>query len=191
MHIQVWSLDAEMLACAEMVPSPAYAVLVCFPLTAEYRKAAGIAAVSGDGTGPYFMRQTVPNACGTVALVHAFAALPLEMQQLAVKTDSPHSDWLGSFVAKTQAQDAMQRAAALEDDEALSASHNTMAAQGDTNVEAFQAPGAADNDYKAVMHFVAYVRSSVSLTHMLMCRVRTWLCAVFRMTNCLSAFCSP
>ena len=60
-----------------MLPAPSYALLVCFPLTPVYRKAAGEAATSAEAAaGPYFMHQTIPNACGTVALIHAYANLP-------------------------------------------------------------------------------------------------------------------
>ena len=150
---EVFGLDPDLLA---FVPAPSYAVLVCFPLTAEYRKAAGEAEIAAAASGPYFMHQSVPNACGTVALVHAFANLPHA-------TRGSGCGWLEEFVAKTQCQDAMERAAALEDDEGLAAAHNTMAQQGDTRVEAFQAPSSADNAFQAVLHFVCYVHHEGTL----------------------------
>ena len=47
--------------------------------------------------------------------------------------------------------------AALEDDEALAAAHNTMASSDATNVDAFAAPSAASTSFQAVLHFVCYV----------------------------------
>ena len=47
--------------------------------------------------------------------------------------------------------------AALEDDEALAAAHNTMASSGATKVDAFAAPDAARSSFQAVLHFVCYV----------------------------------
>jgi len=154
---EVFGLDPDLLA---MVPSPAYAVLVCFPLTAEYRKAAGEAETADAARGPYFLHQSVPNACGTVALVHAFANMPEGEKGAA---DGAPSQWLHDFVAKTKELDAMGRAAALESDEALAASHNSAAQQGDTNVESFQAPSASANAFQAVLHFVCYVHHDGNL----------------------------
>ena len=103
----VYGTDEELLA---MVPTPAYAVLVCFPLTAKYRQAAGEADASSDPAAhaPYFMHQSVPNACGTVAMVHAYANLPE-----AHKAAAGGSGWLQAFVHKTSALDAMRRAVYL------------------------------------------------------------------------------
>ena len=73
-------------------------------------------------SGPYFLQQTVSNACGTVALIHAYAA---HAATAGVASDG----WLGSFVGRTAGKTSVERAACLEDDEALAVSHNDMARQ--------------------------------------------------------------
>ncbi len=64
------------------------------------------------------------NACGTVALVHAYAAFAAEAGG-AAGTEG----WLGGFVSRTAGMTSVERAAALEEDEALAVSHNDMARQ--------------------------------------------------------------
>jgi len=130
-----------------MVPGPVHAVLVCFPLTDSYKESvlSSTPQESPEG-GPYFMRQSIPNACGTVGLVHAFANL-----------SSPQSEgWLGTFVANTSGQSPLERAGALETDEGLAIVHNDSAMQGDTNVAQFQG-AQGGGAYTDILHFVCYV----------------------------------
>jgi hypothetical protein len=68
----------------------------------------------------------VSNACGTVALIHAFAA---HAAAVGTGTGEIQDGWLGNFVSRTADLDSVGRAAALEDDEALAVSHNDMARQ--------------------------------------------------------------
>ncbi len=66
------------------------------------------------------------NACGTVALVHAYAALATAAGGPA---EGEGEGWLGGFVTRTARMTSVERAAALEEDEALAVSHNDMARQ--------------------------------------------------------------
>jgi ubiquitin carboxyl-terminal hydrolase L3 len=72
----VWGLDADALS---FVPRPVLAVLVLFPLTAEYEKfrleeEARITAEGQKVTSSLcFIRQTIGNSCGTIGLLHALA----------------------------------------------------------------------------------------------------------------------
>uniref|UniRef100_A0A4W5JZM2 Ubiquitin carboxyl-terminal hydrolase n=2 Tax=Hucho hucho TaxID=62062 RepID=A0A4W5JZM2_9TELE len=63
------------------VPSPSCALMLLFPLTQQHesfrQQQAG--KVSG-GTGLYFLKQTVVNSCGTVALLHAVANNPTHIE---------------------------------------------------------------------------------------------------------------
>lgn len=139
---EIFGFDPELLS---LVPSPCHAALVCFPLTDEYVEGAK-AATAVDANGVYFLRQTVPNACGTVALMHAHANLPAEAR-------AGSEGWLVDFTTATAAKTPLQRAAALEEDEALAVKHNQMAEEGDTNVQSFDGSSA----FNAVLHFVCYV----------------------------------
>jgi hypothetical protein len=86
--------------------------------------ARGPGSTGAGGDGPYFLEQTVSNACGTVALVHAYAALAA-----AAGGATEAEGWLGRFVSRTAGMTSVERAAALEEDEALAVSHNDMARQ--------------------------------------------------------------
>ena len=69
-------LDADLLA---FVPQPVLAVLLLFPITDEYEKYRGEeeARIGKDGQKVsdtlYFTKQTIPNACGTIGLLHSLA----------------------------------------------------------------------------------------------------------------------
>jgi len=142
---EVFGLDPDLLA---MVPSPASAVLVCFPLTESYKQKATSIQTLSSVQGLYFMRQTIPNACGTIALVHAYANLP----------GGGGDGWLANFVGATQGMDSLERAKALEEDESLAVAHNDMAKRGDTNVAAFTESG-PKGSFNAVLHFICYVHA--------------------------------
>ena len=61
-----------------MVPKPARAVLLLFPITEEteaLKKAEDAAAAGPPPANVWWTRQTVGNACGTVGLLHAVRAL--------------------------------------------------------------------------------------------------------------------
>lgn len=122
----VLGLDEELLA---LVPQPVKAVLLLFPITpaSEAAKAAQEERLAREGQtmspSVWFMRQTVGNACGTVGLVHA--AL-----NNAAAVAPPPASFLATFAAKTAALDAIARAAALGEDEALDSAHASAAAEG-------------------------------------------------------------
>uniref|UniRef100_A0A7S0VS93 Ubiquitin carboxyl-terminal hydrolase n=1 Tax=Hemiselmis tepida TaxID=464990 RepID=A0A7S0VS93_9CRYP len=143
---EVFGLDADLLA---MVPSPASAVLVCFPLTESYKDKAASAQALGAVEGLYFMRQTIPNACGTIAMIHAFANLP---------GGGGGGGWLDDFVGATKGMGGLERAKALEEDESLAVAHNDMAKRGDTNVAAFSESG-PKGAFNAVLHFICYAHA--------------------------------
>ncbi len=101
--------------------------LACACAGLRPRASLGPCCAGGAGAGedgPYFLEQTVSNACGTVALVHAYAALAT-----AGGGGTEAEGWLGGFVSRTGGMTSVERAAALEEDEALAVSHNDMARQ--------------------------------------------------------------
>lgn len=73
----VYGLDDELLA---MVPSPVKAVVLLFPIEAEgeERRKRDDAMITKEGQPMldntiFWMKQTISNACGTIALIHSLA----------------------------------------------------------------------------------------------------------------------
>ncbi|KAI0704354.1 peptidase C12, ubiquitin carboxyl-terminal hydrolase [Cytidiella melzeri] len=73
----IYALDPEMLA---FVPQPVKAVILLFPYNAGYleRRADDNARIAKSGQHPIhpnviWIKQTIHNACGTMALLHTFA----------------------------------------------------------------------------------------------------------------------
>lgn len=88
----------------------------------------------------YYLRQTIKNACGTVALIHAVANAQIELN-----ADSP----LQSFLDATKGMSPEERGTELEKTKTISEAHEQSAQEGQT-----QAPP-ADEDVS--LHFVAFV----------------------------------
>jgi len=141
-YFDVYGLDPELLM---MVPQPAVALLLLFPITDNYRQFCE-AELKRFETEPqtvteniYFMKQTVGNACGTVGIIHS----------LANNTDSIKvGGTLKTFLDSTKSMDADERAEALEADNAIAESHGASASEGQTE--------AVDEDVS--LHFVALVQ---------------------------------
>eukprot|EP00475_Leptophrys_vorax_P042751 TRINITY_DN80592_c0_g1_i1.p1 TRINITY_DN80592_c0_g1~~TRINITY_DN80592_c0_g1_i1.p1 ORF type:complete len:250 (-),score=24.31 TRINITY_DN80592_c0_g1_i1:372-1121(-) len=145
----VFGLDDDLLA---MVPQPALALLFLFVLRPETRSedAERIAREAEEdtqraATSPsdvFFVRQTIDNACGTIALLHAIGnnahALPL----------APGS-FLQRFFADTKGMTAEERALHLEADTELEEAHSGAAEEGDTRPPSL--------DECVDLHFVAFV----------------------------------
>uniref|UniRef100_A0AAZ3QSE8 Ubiquitin carboxyl-terminal hydrolase n=1 Tax=Oncorhynchus tshawytscha TaxID=74940 RepID=A0AAZ3QSE8_ONCTS len=93
------------------VPSPSCALMLLFPLTQQHesfrQQQAG--KVSG-GTDLYFLKQTVVNSCGTVALLHAVANNPTHIEY---DGDSA----LKKFLDETANMTPAQRATHLENNQ--------------------------------------------------------------------------
>uniref|UniRef100_A0A8K9XIN6 Ubiquitin carboxyl-terminal hydrolase n=1 Tax=Oncorhynchus mykiss TaxID=8022 RepID=A0A8K9XIN6_ONCMY len=123
------------------VPSPSCALMLLFPLTQQHesfrQQQAG--KVSG-GTDLYFLKQTVVNSCGTVALLHAVANNPTHIEY---DGDSA----LKKFLDETANMTPAQRATHLENNQAIREAHDEVAVQGQCRVE-------ADN---VNFHFITFV----------------------------------
>ena len=72
--VDVYGLDPELLA---FLPSPVVAMILLFPINDKYeafrRQEEEEVKANGQNVSPkvYFMKQTIGNACGTVALLHS------------------------------------------------------------------------------------------------------------------------
>ena len=90
----------------------------------------------------YYMKQTISNACGTVAMIHAVAN---NLQIIQLKEGS----FLKKFLEETANKTPAERAVALEEDDGICAAHDKVAQEGQTT-----APNLDDRvDY----HYVAFV----------------------------------
>lgn len=142
----VFGLDEGLLA---MLNEPVLALLLCFPITKNYTDQvpeieAEIKAqeASAIPSSLYYMKQTVSNACGTVALFHAVAN-NLE------KVDLDPESKLGRFFADTKDMSPEERADKLETNKEVSEAHDTVAREGQT------APPNLDDPVEH--HFIAFV----------------------------------
>ena len=72
--VDVYGLDQELLA---FLPSPVVAMILLFPISDKYetyrKQEEEELRKNGQEVSPkvYFMKQTIGNACGTVALLHS------------------------------------------------------------------------------------------------------------------------
>lgn len=141
----VWSLDEELLA---FLPRPVYALLLVFPVSdayEQYREGSDASRSLYEGPGnaedAVWAPQTIGNACGTMALLHALNNVP--------------SDRLGSGLGAKLMRDlkplsAKERANYLESSEELEHAHALVAGDGVT-----EAPSA---DSQVDEHYVCLTR---------------------------------
>ena len=132
----------------EMVPSPVKSVVLLFPIKKHTEEArhehAAVAAEQSVPGNLFFTKQTIPNACGTIGLLHAVGNSCTVFGGDIKLTP-------GSFFAKYFGETGVDatpeaRASALEADNTLEESHAEAASAGQTTAS-------ADVD----THFVAFV----------------------------------
>eukprot|EP00349_Pseudokeronopsis_sp_Brazil_P007379 CAMPEP_0202964712 /NCGR_PEP_ID=MMETSP1396-20130829/8812_1 /ASSEMBLY_ACC=CAM_ASM_000872 /TAXON_ID= /ORGANISM="Pseudokeronopsis sp., Strain Brazil" /LENGTH=234 /DNA_ID=CAMNT_0049687039 /DNA_START=54 /DNA_END=758 /DNA_ORIENTATION=+ len=122
-----WALD--------MVPKPALAVLMLFPLTPveedHRRSESERIRTEGQHVSPdvFYMKQTIGNACGTIGLLHAVG----NARQHASNLLMPDSH-LERLINSTNQLEPEQIAEHLENDQTLEAVHTDAATQGQTEV---------------------------------------------------------
>ncbi|XP_074621410.1 ubiquitin carboxyl-terminal hydrolase isozyme L3-like isoform X2 [Acropora palmata] len=142
--VDVFGLDPELLA---ILPQPTCALLLLFPTSDKYRdfKKEQEEKVLKDGQevspNVFFMKQTIGNACGTIAIIHAIAnnADVLDFEDGFLKT----------FIESTKSLSPEEKGARLEADESISVAHEASAQEGQT-----EAPSA---EARVDLHFVAIV----------------------------------
>jgi ubiquitin carboxyl-terminal hydrolase L3 len=152
----VFGLDEELLA---MVPQPVLAVLLLFPITRESEDAshAADAELSAKApveppSQPYYMKQTIGNACGTIAMLHAFGN-----NQDALQLES--GSFLQQFFQSTANMSPAERGRFLEhppgDAPDIEDAHQAAGMEGST------APPAPETDVD--LHFIAFVEHNGQL----------------------------
>jgi ubiquitin carboxyl-terminal hydrolase L3 len=152
--------DPDLLA---MIPQPVRALILLFPITpaTERRSKARDAELEAAGApvspdGVFYMKQTIGNACGTIAMLHAIANSRAEMGLLddgKQGDEDEERSFLRRFFAATAPLSPEERGRFLESPPAgapdLAASHRRAAERGDT--------AAPEADADVDLHFVALV----------------------------------
>ncbi|OZJ06921.1 hypothetical protein BZG36_00151 [Bifiguratus adelaidae] len=139
----VYGFDPTLLA---MVPQPVLAIILCFPVTPAYEKyrlneEAHITQFEQNVCPDIiFYKQTISNACGTIALLQA-----VSNNEIVIKTGTP----LATLVEKAQPMSADERAELLESDTTLAQAHQASASTGQT--------AAPDINADVNLHFVCFI----------------------------------
>uniref|UniRef100_A0A4W6EJD2 Ubiquitin carboxyl-terminal hydrolase n=1 Tax=Lates calcarifer TaxID=8187 RepID=A0A4W6EJD2_LATCA len=136
--VDVLGLEGDQLSA---VPKPCCALMLLFPLTQQHdsfrQQQTDKVAEDSD---VYFLKQTITNSCGTIALLHAAAN---NKSKLTFDGDSA----LKKFLDETAKMSADDRAKQLENNKPIREAHNDVAAQGQCRPEAD----------KVNFHFIAFV----------------------------------
>ncbi|KAF8511814.1 hypothetical protein BU17DRAFT_96873 [Hysterangium stoloniferum] len=141
----VYGLDPELLM---MVPKPVKAVVFLFPINETTEAKRGeedeqIKAGDQTETDPtvLFIKQTIPNACGTIGLLHA-----ITNSDITIAPESP----LAKFIEQAIPLTPERRADLLANTELFASIHASTARAGQSNV-----PDNLDTD----LHFCAFVQA--------------------------------
>ena len=143
--VDVLSLDDDLL---EFVPRPVAALILLSP-ESDHNATDG-KQNKGDEKfeGVFFMRQTIRNACGTIALIHAVGN---NTDKINFEPNSP----LKSFIDSTKNLSPYEIGKKLESNEQICSAHEAVALEGQTD-----APGINEE----VNHgFVAFVQQNGQL----------------------------
>jgi len=147
----VFGLDEPLLA---MLPQPVLSLMLLFPINDRYiehctkQEEALKTSQQEVPKDLYYMKQTISNACGTVAMIHAVAN---NLDRIQLKEGS----FLKKFLDETADKTPEERAAALEADDGICSTHDQVAQEGQTS-----APNLED---KVDYHYVAFVESGGNL----------------------------
>ncbi|KAL0248243.1 hypothetical protein GEMRC1_003479 [Eukaryota sp. GEM-RC1] len=153
--VDVFGLDPELLA---FVPQPVRAVIFLFPITdktetfsQQEEESLQEQDIPLNPPNVFYTKQTIPNACGTIATIHSILNNEDIVQELEDES------WFLEFLNESKALTPEQRACLLEGSpknpspvaSRLKTVHEEMSVQGQSSV-----PDAADPVW---LHFVAFV----------------------------------
>jgi ubiquitin carboxyl-terminal hydrolase L3 len=142
----------------EMVPGPVKAAVFLYPVKLEMQDAAVSSEEQSDSrchlsatevqvNGTFFTKQTVGNACGTIALLHALG------NNLDICNEA---SYMQRFVHKTQMMNPEERGKFLEEDTEISTLHRSVETAG-------QSKPADEEDPESDLHFVAFVEKDAKI----------------------------
>jgi len=145
--VDVYGFDDDVLG---MVPKPVAALLLLFPITDKYeahaKEEAGKVADKAPGD-VYFIKQSIENACGTIAIIHALANND--------KRIDLGNGCFKKFLEASKSAKPEERASLLEKDQELMNAHESSAEEGQTR--------APPRDAKVDLHFIAFVNVNGTL----------------------------
>ncbi|OLL25750.1 Ubiquitin carboxyl-terminal hydrolase isozyme L3 [Neolecta irregularis DAH-3] len=141
--------DVYSLDLLDLIPRPAKALLLVFPLSQAYQHSIpdddARFGASPDSKHVCWIKQTIKNACGTIALLHSIA-------NNGVVDNIVPASALNTLITELLSRPAAERPRVLETSSILADAHKEMASQGDS------APPDADQDTN--LHFVCYTRGT-------------------------------
>lgn len=136
--VDVLGLEGDQLSA---VPKPCCALMLLFPLTQQHKSFREQQADNVEtGSEVYFLKQTVGNSCGTIALLHVVGNNKVHMTFNDGST-------LKNFLDATAGMSIDERAKQFQENQAIKAAHNDVAAQGQCRPEADEVN----------FHFIAFV----------------------------------
>ena len=147
----VYGLDPELL---DMVPSPCCSLILLFPVSQKYEEFRTQEEEKYKKEpqkippNTYYMRQTIGNACGTVAIIHCIANT---MDDQLVLKEGP----LRKFIHSCKELTPLQRGEKLETSKEISEAHQAAGEEGQSSV-----PSPED---RVDLHFVAFVHRAGEL----------------------------
>eukprot|EP00467_Chlorarachnion_reptans_P025402 CAMPEP_0114506358 /NCGR_PEP_ID=MMETSP0109-20121206/11385_1 /TAXON_ID=29199 /ORGANISM="Chlorarachnion reptans, Strain CCCM449" /LENGTH=732 /DNA_ID=CAMNT_0001684941 /DNA_START=785 /DNA_END=2980 /DNA_ORIENTATION=+ len=130
------------------IPTPILAVMLLFPLSEQSEKIRKEQEekIKSSNTKPptnvYHVKQTVGNACGTIALLHA-------VMNNVERMKPEEGKFFAKFLKETKEMNASERAAALGESKDLEEQHEVVAREGKTKATAREF---------ANLHFIAFVK---------------------------------
>ena len=137
----IYGFDDEQL---DFVPQPCVAVLLLFPITPATEAIEGEPKPETSSSGePWFARQTVGNACGTMGVLHA---------ALNGAGATKPGSYFEQLRARCEGLDADARAKIIESDDALETAHVVASVEGQSEVPR--------EDAEVDLHFVALVEAN-------------------------------
>jgi len=131
-----------------MVPEPVIAVLVIFPITEEHEKHRRQEEERSRGTKPdysqaiYFTKQTIGNACGSIAVIHSLAN---NLEKFQLDQHKP----LAQFLETTKLMTPEQRAEHLKHALDMASANDEIAEEGESKV--------VERDEHVNLHFVCFI----------------------------------
>ncbi|XP_054160790.1 ubiquitin carboxyl-terminal hydrolase isozyme L3-like [Oppia nitens] len=150
--VDVYGLDEELL---QFIEGPVVALILLYPDSAHKHVLSitqDIDTMDDDNRqNVFFMKQTIRNACGTVALIHSVAN---NCHQIALQDNSS----LKNYIDKSRELAPEERGRLLEGNKDICNAHHVCASEGQTTTPA--------PDANVSGHFVAMVHNNGYLYHL-------------------------
>eukprot|EP01057_Protomagalhaensia_wolfi_P000573 Protomagalhaensia_wolfi_Nauph_80__572@NODE_1323_length_1588_cov_206_437702_g1022_i0_p1_GENE_NODE_1323_length_1588_cov_206_437702_g1022_i0NODE_1323_length_1588_cov_206_437702_g1022_i0_p1_ORF_typecomplete_len230_score52_12Peptidase_C12/PF01088_21/1_4e50Josephin/PF02099_17/0_068_NODE_1323_length_1588_cov_206_437702_g1022_i05301219 len=118
----------------ELLPGPLLAVIFVLPLTTDmqrrYQDEGLLKKIQKEEEtqGVWFLKQTVPNACGTVAMLHTL----MNLRGVGGKHEFSEDGALGMLEKSMKGKSAIERAKVLEEEKSVESAHRSVEHSGVT-----------------------------------------------------------